>query len=163
MRTSLSMPAPTAWQPPANGSNGTGGTTSAATTTTTTTTTSKVTVYPLPPTEEKSMSYWAKGTGFGTGSTAPAWDVSQALARQRHLEEHVAGLLRVIAAFINPGEMKKSLRNGNGEGTETDGSHLLPSCLPVLLQQSCLQATICAYLRNDSGEWDMDELNIFAD
>ena len=59
------------------------------TATTTTTTTAPV------QTEEKSQQYWAKGTGFGTGSTTSSWDAEQALLRQKQEEEHVACLLQV--------------------------------------------------------------------
>lgn len=45
--------------------------------------------------EEKSQLYWAKGTGFGTGSTQQSWNVEQALVRQRVEEEHVTVLLEV--------------------------------------------------------------------
>lgn len=45
--------------------------------------------------EEKSQLYWAKGTGFGTGSTRQSWNVEQALVRQRVEEEHVTQLLQV--------------------------------------------------------------------
>lgn len=45
--------------------------------------------------EEKSQLYWAKGTGFGTGSTQQSWNVEQALVRQRTEEEHVTVLLQV--------------------------------------------------------------------
>ena len=45
-------------------------------------------------TEEQQL-YWAKGTGFGTGSTASGWDVEQALTKQRLEEEHVTCLLQV--------------------------------------------------------------------
>ena len=46
-------------------------------------------------TEEKSQQYWAKGTGFGTGSTTSSWDAEQALLRQKSEEEHVTCLLQV--------------------------------------------------------------------
>lgn len=46
-------------------------------------------------TEEQQL-YWAKGTGFGTGSTASGWDVEQALTKQRLEEEHVTCLLQVL-------------------------------------------------------------------
>ena len=49
--------------------------------------------------EEKSQSYWAKGTGFGTGSTLSSWDAEQALIRQRSEEEHVTCLLQVSHMF----------------------------------------------------------------
>ena len=39
--------------------------------------------------------YWAKGTGFGTGSTSSGWDVEQAMLKQRAEEEHVTCLLQV--------------------------------------------------------------------
>lgn len=46
-------------------------------------------------TTEEQQLYWAKGTGFGTGSTASGWDVEQALTKQRLEEEHVTCLLQV--------------------------------------------------------------------
>lgn len=45
--------------------------------------------------DDKSHMYWAKGTGFGTGSTQQSWDVEQALLRQKSEEEHVTVLLQV--------------------------------------------------------------------
>lgn len=41
-------------------------------------------------------SYWAKGTGFGTGSTSSGWDVEQAMLKQKAEEEHVTCLLQVM-------------------------------------------------------------------
>lgn len=57
---------------------------------------------------EEQQLYWAKGTGFGTGSTASGWDVEQALTKQRLEEEHVTCLLQVLqglwgGAFGSPG------------------------------------------------------------
>jgi len=46
-------------------------------------------------TEEKSQTYWAKGTGFGTGSTTSSWDIDQAKLRQKSEEEHVTCFLQV--------------------------------------------------------------------
>ena len=40
-------------------------------------------------------SYWAKGTGFGTGPTSTGWDVEQAMLKQKAEEEHVTCLLQV--------------------------------------------------------------------
>lgn len=45
--------------------------------------------------DEKGQNYWAKGTGFGTGSTTSSWDAEQALLRQKSEEEHVTCLLQV--------------------------------------------------------------------
>lgn len=50
-------------------------------------------------TSEEQQLYWAKGTGFGTGSTASGWDVEQALTKQRLEEEHVTCLLQVNINF----------------------------------------------------------------
>ncbi len=46
--------------------------------------------------------YWAKGTGFGTGSTAQTWDVEQAFKRLEARERHLAALVRCLSAFIYP-------------------------------------------------------------
>lgn len=45
--------------------------------------------------DDKSHVYWAKGTGFGTGSTQQSWNVEQALLKQKSEEEHVTVLLQV--------------------------------------------------------------------
>lgn len=50
-------------------------------------------------TTEEQQLYWAKGTGFGTGSTASGWDVEQALTKQRLEEEHVTCLLQVCVCI----------------------------------------------------------------
>lgn len=47
--------------------------------------------------DDKSHVYWAKGTGFGTGSTQQSWNVEQALLKQKSEEEHVTVLLQVSA------------------------------------------------------------------
>jgi baculoviral IAP repeat-containing protein 6 len=46
-------------------------------------------------TEEKSSNYWAKGTGFGTGSTIQQWDAEKTMMQQRMEEDHVACILEV--------------------------------------------------------------------
>ncbi|XP_038601850.1 LOW QUALITY PROTEIN: baculoviral IAP repeat-containing protein 6 [Tachyglossus aculeatus] len=100
-------------------------------------------------TEEQQL-YWAKGTGFGTGSTASGWDVEQALTKQRLEEEHVTCLLQVLASYINPAG---STANGEAQsGHEGRGQNCsaLPSVLLELLSQSCLIPAMSSYLRNDS-------------
>lgn len=42
-----------------------------------------------------SKQYWAKGTGFGTGSTSSGWDIEQALVKQKNEEEHITWILQV--------------------------------------------------------------------
>ncbi|XP_048340127.1 baculoviral IAP repeat-containing protein 6 isoform X2 [Sphaerodactylus townsendi] len=99
---------------------------------------------------EEQQLYWAKGTGFGTGSTASGWDVEQALTKQRLEEEHVTCLLQVLASYINPAG---STSNGDVQSShESRGqnSNALPSVLLELLSQSCLIPAMSSYLRNDS-------------
>ncbi|XP_034964150.2 baculoviral IAP repeat-containing protein 6 isoform X3 [Zootoca vivipara] len=101
-------------------------------------------------TTEEQQLYWAKGTGFGTGSTASGWDVEQALTKQRLEEEHVTCLLQVLASYINPAG---STSNGDVQSShESRGqnSNALPSVLLELLSQSCLIPAMSSYLRNDS-------------
>uniref|UniRef100_A0AAV2JLI0 Dual E2 ubiquitin-conjugating enzyme/E3 ubiquitin-protein ligase BIRC6 n=1 Tax=Knipowitschia caucasica TaxID=637954 RepID=A0AAV2JLI0_KNICA len=94
-------------------------------------------------TSEEQQLYWAKGTGFGTGSTASGWDVEQALTKQRLEEEHVTCLLQVLASYINPSGLSLS--------SDPDRPNTaLPSVLQELLSQSCLIPAMSSYLRNDS-------------
>ncbi|KAM3606446.1 uncharacterized protein V6R79_016382 [Siganus canaliculatus] len=102
-------------------------------------------------TSEEQQLYWAKGTGFGTGSTASGWDVEQALTKQRLEEEHVTCLLQVLASYINPAGSSSS---HSPDGASADGrghnSTALPAVLQELLSQSCLIPAMSSYLRNDS-------------
>lgn len=85
--------------------------------------------------DDNSHLYWAKGTGFGTGSTQQSWNVEQALMRQRSEEEHVTVLLQVLASYI-----------GSGGQTQIE----LPATFSDLLARSCLLPALSSYLRNDS-------------
>ncbi|XP_017761383.1 PREDICTED: baculoviral IAP repeat-containing protein 6 [Eufriesea mexicana] len=85
--------------------------------------------------DDNSHLYWAKGTGFGTGSTQQSWNVEQALMRQRSEEEHVTVLLQVLASYI-----------GSGGQTQRE----LPTSFSDLLARSCLLPALSSYLRNDS-------------
>ncbi|XP_070181060.1 dual E2 ubiquitin-conjugating enzyme/E3 ubiquitin-protein ligase BIRC6-like isoform X3 [Littorina saxatilis] len=111
--------------------------------------------------EEKTQHYWAKGTGFGTGSTTSSWDAEQALLRQRSEEEHVACLLQVLGSYINPGgHIPKDFfgeEEKDEDGVSTASPYtppsekwLLPEVVSDLLSQSCLIPAISSYLRNDS-------------
>ncbi|XP_045481363.1 baculoviral IAP repeat-containing protein 6 [Harmonia axyridis] len=90
--------------------------------------------------EERSQLYWAKGTGYGTGSTQQSWNVEQALMKQKSEEEHVTILLQVLASYINP----------NGEATDELAGEVLPPAFYDLLINSCLLPVLSSYLRNDS-------------
>lgn len=85
--------------------------------------------------DDNSHLYWAKGTGFGTGSTQQSWNVEQALLRQKSEEEHVTVLLQVLASYI-----------GSGGQTQRE----LPAPFPDLLARSYLLPALSSYLRNDS-------------
>ncbi|CAH4031478.1 baculoviral IAP repeat-containing protein 6 isoform X1 [Pieris brassicae] len=104
--------------------------------------------------EDKSQLYWAKGTGFGTGSTQQTWDVEQALVRQRIEEEHVTVLLQVLSSYMNPGEKwppeEGSQEAQDIEETEEGDTHHLPAEFIDLVANSSLLPAICSYLRNDS-------------
>lgn len=67
---------------------------------------------------EEQQLYWAKGTGFGTGSTASGWDVEQALMKQRLEEEHVTCLLQV-GATLSPRRRGQTLKRGRPRGQRT--------------------------------------------
>uniref|UniRef100_A0A8C3CFC9 Dual E2 ubiquitin-conjugating enzyme/E3 ubiquitin-protein ligase BIRC6 n=1 Tax=Cairina moschata TaxID=8855 RepID=A0A8C3CFC9_CAIMO len=94
-------------------------------------------------TEEQQL-YWAKGTGFGTGSTASGWDVEQALTKQRLEEEHV------LASYINPAGSTSNGETQSSHEGRGQNSSALPSVLLELLSQSCLIPAMSSYLRNDS-------------
>ncbi|XP_075352230.1 dual E2 ubiquitin-conjugating enzyme/E3 ubiquitin-protein ligase BIRC6 isoform X7 [Mycteria americana] len=100
-------------------------------------------------TEEQQL-YWAKGTGFGTGSTASGWDVEQALTKQRLEEEHVTCLLQVLASYINPAGSTSNGETQTSHEGRGQNSSALPSVLLELLSQSCLIPAMSSYLRNDS-------------
>ncbi|XP_029926712.1 baculoviral IAP repeat-containing protein 6 isoform X5 [Myripristis murdjan] len=102
-------------------------------------------------TSEEQQLYWAKGTGFGTGSTASGWDVEQALTKQRLEEEHVTCLLQVLASYINPAGCTGSHSSeAPTADSRTQNSSALPAVLQELLSQSCLIPAMSSYLRNDS-------------
>ncbi|XP_063908314.1 baculoviral IAP repeat-containing protein 6 isoform X4 [Zophobas morio] len=90
--------------------------------------------------EERSQLYWAKGTGFGTGSTQQSWNVEQALLKQRSEEEHVTVLLQVLASYVSP----------NGEAVDELMEDVLPPSFHDLLANSSLLPALSSYLRNDS-------------
>ncbi|XP_055591797.1 baculoviral IAP repeat-containing protein 6-like isoform X1 [Uranotaenia lowii] len=102
--------------------------------------------------DDKSHMYWAKGTGFGTGSTQRSWNIEQALLRQKSEEEHVTVLLQVLSSYINPGD-KLPTNMDIDEPSYRECSETLPELPPIfldLLQQSCLIPALSSYLRNDS-------------
>lgn len=53
-----------------------------------------------------SKQYWAKGTGFGTGSTSSGWDIEQALVKQKNEEEHITSILQVLHVPVQWGKVQ---------------------------------------------------------
>lgn len=108
--------------------------------------------------DDKSHIYWAKGTGFGTGSIQQSWNVEQALLKQKSEEEHVTVLLQVLSGYINPcedlspsAEQNADIMKCNEPTKTTDSTNgELPGSLFDLLQKSCLIPALSSYLRNDS-------------
>lgn len=103
--------------------------------------------------DDKSHVYWAKGTGFGTGSTQQSWNVEQALLRQKSEEEHVTVLLEVLSSYINPGDaipINDDEKDEISYRDNCDESSELPPLFKDLLQKSCLVPALSSYLRNDS-------------
>ncbi|KNC47475.1 ubiquitin-conjugating enzyme family protein [Thecamonas trahens ATCC 50062] len=75
--------------------------------------------------------YWAKGTGYGTGSTAEtAWDQSKYAEEMAERERRVGLLLDTVTGCV----LAKSV----------------PDSLFTLLEGSCLVPFVGSYLRNDS-------------
>ena len=84
--------------------------------------------------------YWAKGTGFGTGSTTSTWNVDAMRARQKSEEKQVCLVFAILQECLARPE-------GCGQGEE-------PECGPALtdlLADSCLLPAIATYLVNDSS------------
>lgn len=114
---------------------------------------------PATKSDDKSQLYWAKGTGFGTGSTAQCWNVEQALMRQRSEEEHVTVLMQALSSFLNPRDLipqrfhepePLSEEDSDSDGQPQSRLPRLPQQLSPLLHKSCLLPAVCSYLRNDS-------------
>ena len=81
--------------------------------------------------------YWAKGTGFGTGSTSSSWDMTAMMAHQQSKELLVTLCLVIMAEYLKP------------ECREEDA---LPTGLLDLLSSSCLLPALATCLMNDSSE-----------
>ncbi len=82
--------------------------------------------------EEKNNLYWAKGTGFGTGSTMQQWDAEKTLMQQKMEEEHVTCILEILSIYITC--------------CEED----LSDEIVELIDHSCVINALSSYLRNDS-------------
>lgn len=48
------------------------------------------------------QNYWAKGTGFGSGTTQQQWNVQQHVAKRKQDESNVTCLLKVLSSYVHP-------------------------------------------------------------
>ncbi|XP_065205965.1 baculoviral IAP repeat-containing protein 6-like [Planococcus citri] len=104
-----------------------------------------------------SRQYWAKGTGYASGTTTTSWDFTQTLNKQRLEEERISLLLQILAYFVNsdpkilerPSDILEEVDNLNEDSTSAD-QPLLPIVFVELIEQSCLLPVLASYLRNDS-------------
>uniref|UniRef100_A0A8D8CH63 Baculoviral IAP repeat-containing protein 6 n=1 Tax=Culex pipiens TaxID=7175 RepID=A0A8D8CH63_CULPI len=93
--------------------------------------------------------YWPKGTGYGTGCEKSSWNYEQTQKHQKHEEELVIVLLKVLSMYINPADMIPSQL----ELSYAQCGEMLPELPPILLfllLQSSLIPILNSYLRNDS-------------
>ncbi|XP_015750593.1 PREDICTED: baculoviral IAP repeat-containing protein 6-like, partial [Acropora digitifera] len=95
-------------------------------------------------------SYWAKGTGFGTGPTSSGWDVEQAMLKQKAEEEHVTCLLQVLASYIRSFSKRGVSHDTESSQSSSKSTYSVPDQLLQLLEESCLIPALSSYLRNDS-------------
>nr|XP_018902066.1 PREDICTED: baculoviral IAP repeat-containing protein 6-like isoform X1 [Bemisia tabaci]XP_018902067.1 PREDICTED: baculoviral IAP repeat-containing protein 6-like isoform X1 [Bemisia tabaci] len=108
---------------------------------------------------DQHVSYWAKGTGYGSGSTAQSWNVKQALTRQKCEESHITVLIQILSHFIDP----KTAAPMSGQNADVEevanfpvnlsAGKIAPKLSPLfheLLEKSCLIQVLSSYLRNDS-------------
>ncbi len=89
--------------------------------------------------QQQANLYWAKGTGFGTGSTAQQWDAERTQMQQKMEEEHVTCILEILSSFI-----KCFVKDGHNQLQMAD-------LVVDLFDHSCVINVLSSYLRNDSG------------
>ena len=88
--------------------------------------------------------YWAKGTGFGTGSTTSNWDINATLAKKKVEEKYVSLCFAILAEYLSTGAEVK----GQDGTPPIKGEELVE-----MLSDSCMLPALASYLHNDSGEW----------
>jgi len=90
---------------------------------------------------QQQQNYWAKGTGFGTGSTASNWSIEKAYKEKKKEEELLVIVFKTLSAFI---EVKQPYT-----GEEDDLSIVMNEVKKCIAQSSLIEL-ITSYLRNDS-------------
>ncbi|VDK62166.1 unnamed protein product [Onchocerca ochengi] len=67
-------------------------------------------------------SFWAKGTGFGSGTTQQQWNVDLHVLKRKQDEQNVTHLLRVLSSFICP-KINERLEAEKIRSTNTSGGN----------------------------------------
>ena len=115
--------------------------------------------------------YWAKGTGFGTGSTASSYNMLAVRAKHKSEEKYVSICFAILSEYLawpkegSGGATAAAGGDGReaGEGVEEEegvfvsplgGSSMEYCTMEVieLLCKSCMLPALASYLLNDSGE-----------
>ena len=60
--------------------------------------------------------YWAKGTGFGTGSTASNYNMEALTAKQKSEEKYVSLCFAILAEFLSLGAHSEAVKGEAGDG-----------------------------------------------
>ena len=94
-------------------------------------------------TSGQSRLYWAKGTGFGTGSTASAWNADAMKAKQKQEEKHTYLCFKILSEYF-------SMRGCDDE-QESGGVSWCTSDMREMLANSSLLPALATYLVNDSS------------
>ena len=116
--------------------------------------------------------YWAKGTGFGTGSTASSYNMVAVQAKHKSEEKYVSICFAILADFLSwsplPPPPAPSGVEDKGKGMAVGGPeeavfapdgdgvgsiHVEHCTVEVieLLCRSCVLPALASYLLNDSG------------
>ena len=91
--------------------------------------------------------YWAKGTGFGTGSTHSAWNVDTMRAKKKAREKYVCLCFAILSEYLSASSKEQQQQQHVPAASSNAG----PSLFDVL-SGSCLLPALASYLVNDSSE-----------
>uniref|UniRef100_A0A158Q7N3 UBIQUITIN_CONJUGAT_2 domain-containing protein n=1 Tax=Elaeophora elaphi TaxID=1147741 RepID=A0A158Q7N3_9BILA len=71
-------------------------------------------------------SFWAKGTGFGSGTTQQQWNVDLHVLKRKQDEQNVTHLLRVLSTFIYPKINERLEAEKNQTADVSGGNTIVP-------------------------------------
>ena len=98
----------------------------------------------------KEKQYWAKGTGFGTGSTSSYWDVGVLMEQQRSEELMVSVCCGILGGWLAPPQDAVSYDD------------VFTAGVVRILSESCLLPAIASYLTNDSSEGECERVKVIV-